>query len=95
MLKYDEFFVLSKECLTLNLFCAANTNASLIDDKNLEKVLKEGPKYLVVSLDSHIEKIHDYSRGIDGGFKHVIDVLGKLVKIKKEKSIKLKLLQIL
>ena len=88
MLKYDEFFILSKECLALDLFCAANTNASLIDDKNLEKVLKEGPKYLVVSLDSHIEKIHDYSRGIDEGFKHVIDVLGKLVKIKKRKKYK-------
>ena len=39
-------------------FVAANTNASLINDKNIEKILKDGPKYLVVSLDSHIEKYH-------------------------------------
>lgn len=88
MLKYDEFFILSKECLELDLFCATNTNASLINDQNLEKVLKEGPTCLVVSLDSHIEKLHDYSRGIDGGFKHIVDVLGKLVKIKKRKKYK-------
>lgn len=88
MLKYDEFFGLSRECLRLGLFCAANTNASLINDQNIEKVLKDGPKYLVVSLDSHIEKCHDYSRGVDGGFNHVVDVLGKLVKIKKVKKYK-------
>jgi MoaA/NifB/PqqE/SkfB family radical SAM enzyme len=88
MLKYDEFFSLSKECLKLGLVCATNTNASLINDENIEKVLKNGPKYLVVSLDSCIEKCHDYSRGINGSFKHTIDILDKMVKMKKLKDYK-------
>lgn len=92
MLKYDEFFNLSMECTKWGLFCAANTNASLINDKNIEKILKDGPKYLVVSLDSHIEKYHEYSRGIDGGFEHATDVLKKLVKAKKENKSKVEIL---
>lgn len=84
MMKYDEFFTLSKKCLELNLVCSANTNASLINADNIEKVLREGPKYLVISLDSNIEKIHDYTRGITGSFKHILSVIEKMVSLKKE-----------
>lgn len=78
MLKENEFFALTKLCKTLDLTCATNTNASLINDSNLERIFTEGPKYLVVSLDSHIEKIHDYIRGVKGTYKHTVDILKKL-----------------
>ncbi len=84
MMKYEEFFKLSKRCLELNLVCSANTNASFINNENFEKVLREGPKYLVISLDSSIENIHDYSRGVKGSFNHIISVVENLVRLKKE-----------
>lgn len=86
MIKYNEFFALTKKCLDLDLTCAANTNASFINNTNYEKVLKEGPKYLVISLDSHLENIHEYTRGIKGSYKHTLTVLKNLVKLKKQKK---------
>lgn len=84
MMKYEEFFKLCKRCLELNLVCSANTNASFINNKNIEKVLSEGPKYLVISLDSSIEKIHDYSRGVKGSYNHILSEVENLVRLKKE-----------
>jgi MoaA/NifB/PqqE/SkfB family radical SAM enzyme len=86
MLKYDEFFILTKECKRLKLLSAANTNASLINDQNIKKVMVEGPNHLVISLDSHIEKIHDFSRGMDGSYQHNVDILKKLVVAKKKNN---------
>lgn len=86
MKKYDEFFALSKKCLELNLICSANTNASYIDSTNLDRLLTEGPKYLVISLDSHIESIHDFSRGIKGSYQHILSVIENLVNLKQTKN---------
>lgn len=88
MLKYDEFFLLTSECLRLGLFCAANTNASLINDNTIPRILEEGSRYLVISLDSHIEDIHVFSRGINESYQHAVSVLKKLVALKKRKKIK-------
>lgn len=92
MLKYEEFFKLSGECLKLGIFCAANTNASLINDDNLKIVLENGPKYLVISLDSHIQETHDYSRGVEGGFDHTIKILKKLVELKRQIGSKIEII---
>lgn len=80
MLKTEEFFSLTSLCRELRLSSAANTNASLIHDGNLLRVLNDGPKYLVVSLDSHREEIHDYIRGVKGSYRHTVNVLRELVK---------------
>jgi len=88
MLKYDEFFALTNKCLSLGLLCAANTNASLINDQNIRRILAEGPRYLVISLDSNIENIHDYSRGKSGSCKQVISIIEKLVSQKRNGNYK-------
>ena len=86
MKKYDEFFTLTNKCLELNLICSANTNASFIDSTNFDKLLSEGPKYLVISLDSHLENIHDFSRGTSGSYKHILSVIENLVILKHKKN---------
>ena len=85
MSKENEFFRITELCRDLGLTSAANTNATLINEKNLERTLINGPKYLVISLDSHLENIHDYIRGVKGCYQQVTDVLRSLVKLKKEK----------
>ena len=85
MSKENEFFQLTELCRNLGLTSAANTNATLINAENLEKTLTRGPKYLVVSLDSHLENIHDYIRGVKGCYQKVTDVLRRLVALKKQK----------
>lgn len=85
MLKTNEFFSLTKLCRELNLTSAANTNSTLINESNYEEVLNEGPKYLVISLDSHIESIHDYIRGVKGSYSHTTKVLRDLAELKRNK----------
>ncbi len=86
MLKYGEFFALSSKCRDLGLACAANTNASLIDDDNIERLLAHGPKYLVISLDSLSEQQHDFGRGVVGSYKQAVRAINKLVSLKKQCS---------
>lgn len=85
MLKTEEFFSMTSLCRSLNLTSAANTNASLINQYNYEKVLTKGPKYLVISLDSNLEYIHDYIRGVKGSYKHISTVLKDIQKLKRNK----------
>ena len=85
MSKTEEFFAITKLCRSLNLETAAVTNSSLISDINLERMLIEGPLVLFISLDSHLEKIHDYVRGVKGAYKHVTSTLKKLVECRRNK----------
>jgi len=64
MSKIDEFFALTSLCRSLNLKSAANTNATYISEEIVEKTLVQGPGAFVISLDSHLEHIHDYIRGV-------------------------------
>lgn len=84
MHKEPEFFTLTELCRKLGLSSAANTNASYIHPGNYETVLRCGPKYLVVSLDSHIPAIHNYIRGKKGSWEHVTDTLKALVKFREQ-----------
>lgn len=84
MRKEVEFFALTELCRALGLSCAANTNASHIHPGNYEAVLQRGPKYLVVSLDSHIPAIHDYIRGKKGSWNHVTETLKALVAFREQ-----------
>lgn len=85
LLKEEEFFTLSRLCRTLNLTSSVVTNASLINESNYERLLLEGPDILCVSLESHIESVHDYVRGVKGTWKHVTTVLRDLAELRKTK----------
>lgn len=82
--KLAEFLMLSARCRELGLTCAANTNASQITNSNLDRLLTVGPKYIVISLDSHRADIHDYARGVTGSHDHVVSTIESLVKRRAE-----------
>ena len=85
MKKADEFFTLSQKCMDLNLVCFANTNGTLIQDQYVaEKLVRSGPRYLMLSLDSHREEIHDYMRGVPGTYKKVLNAISLLNEAKKK-----------
>ncbi len=86
MSKMDEFFALTKLCRKLNLDSSANTNSTYITDNLIEKTLIEGPTNLLISLDSHLSKVHDYIRGKEGTFDHVVSTIQSLVKLKKKSA---------
>jgi len=80
MRKGEEFFALTRACRDAGLHAATNTNATYLRvDADLDRLLTEGPNYLVVSLDSHRPELHDWIRGQAGTGQHVLDVLRRLV----------------
>jgi radical SAM protein with 4Fe4S-binding SPASM domain len=85
MSKMDEFFSLSNKCNELGLASACNTNGSYINEQNIHRILKDGTKYFVISLDSHICETHDYIRGVTGSYDQVTSAISSLVASKKEK----------
>lgn len=79
LLKRDQFFALTRACRARGLSSAANTNGTLVDEGDVDQLLTEGPKHLVVSLDSYRPEVFDRSRGVRGTFHKVVGLLRKLV----------------
>jgi AdoMet-dependent heme synthase len=63
----------------LGCVCNLTTNGWFLDEKLVEKLIKAGLKQCQVSLDSHIEKIHDKLRG-EGSFKRAVSAIELLKK---------------
>ena len=80
----EEFFALCRLCRSLGLRSAANTNGSYIEPRDDERILAEGPTYLVFSLDSHLPAIHDYDRGTPGSFAATVATMSRLIQRKGE-----------
>lgn len=83
MAKREEFYAISGACRRSGLRAAANTNATLLEERDHERLLVEGPHYLVISLDSHEREIHDHIRGVPGTFDQVVGVIRRLVENKR------------
>lgn len=85
MRKREEFFAISQACRTQGLASAANTNATYINSEAvIDQLLQEGPRYLVISLDSHRPERHDWIRGQTGVGSHVLEVVKQLVERKRQ-----------
>lgn len=84
MKKTEQFFALSKRCYELNLCSAVNTNATFINSpQTIKDLITFGPRYLVVSLDSRFEDIHDNMRGVKGTYHNTVNALMMLVEEKR------------
>ncbi|EPX54956.1 radical SAM superfamily protein [Cystobacter fuscus DSM 2262] len=79
LLKQEEFFSLTRTCRQNALRVSVNTNATLVQEDTLERLLTEGPHYLVVSLDSHRPALHDWVRGRPGTYARVLSLLQRLL----------------
>lgn len=86
MMKTSEFFSLTRQCRRLGLRSAANTNGSYIDPAGYSDLLRDGPDYLVISLDSHIAALHDYNRGVSGSLAATISTIKGLLEARLEMS---------
>lgn len=84
MLKYDEFFAICEQAKKLDLQVISNTNGSYINKNNALEVLKNGPDFLILSLDSHIEKLHRFIRGNAESYQHLIEIIPHLVEIRNK-----------
>ncbi len=78
-LKVDEVFQVFDLCRELRITCSVNTNGSIITGELIDRIISHGPRYLVISLDSHEPEVHDFHRGVPGGFEKTEALLRALV----------------
>jgi MoaA/NifB/PqqE/SkfB family radical SAM enzyme len=84
MTKSVEFFDICKLARRLNLTVIANTNGSYLNESNFDYFLENGPRYILFSLDSHIEEVHTYLRGNKSSYRHLLEIIPKLVDRRNE-----------
>ncbi len=74
-------------------FCHANdiqwgvvTNASCLNEKNIERVVAANPFNINVSMDGPIPEIHNYSRGIKGSLEKITENVKALAQERKKQG---------
>ncbi len=83
--KPAEFFSLTRTCQQRDLPAAANTHAALIEDATVDRLLTEGPRFLIVSLDSHRPELHDWIRGVPGTHDRAVSAIRRLLTRRRER----------
>jgi MoaA/NifB/PqqE/SkfB family radical SAM enzyme len=80
MLDRDEYFAVSKHCANHNLNCFSVINGSNVKrEETADRMIMEGPTAITVSLNSHIEEIHDRTRGLKGSHRMAVNALQLLL----------------
>ena len=77
-----DWSALASRILTLGMECNFISNGFAVNDETISLLKEVGIKYLGFSLDGATAKTHDYIRGKNGVFDHLMEVFDKL---KKEK----------
>ncbi len=80
MLDREEYFAVAKQCMKHSLECISVVNGSNIkSEKMADRMILEGPTAITVSLNSHIEEVHDRTRGIKGSHQMAVNALRLLL----------------
>jgi MoaA/NifB/PqqE/SkfB family radical SAM enzyme len=79
----EELFTLCVACRKHGLRTLTNTNGTYFNEETIMKTMAYGPDIVVLSLDSHEERIHDYVRGVAGTFRAVVRAIDRLTKLRQ------------
>jgi MoaA/NifB/PqqE/SkfB family radical SAM enzyme len=80
LLDLDDYFNISTTCRRLGLRALAVTNGTRIRDARMaERLIREGPHEISVSLNSHLPDLHDETRGVKGSFGKAVAALRLLL----------------
>jgi MoaA/NifB/PqqE/SkfB family radical SAM enzyme len=80
MLDLEDYFAIANECRQLGLRSLSVVNGTRIRREQMaERMILEGPDEVSVSLNSHIEALHDRTRGVNGAFKKAVNALRLLL----------------
>lgn len=86
----EQVFSIADFCKKNSLNCFVNTNGKLINPI-IKEIMNSGLSAVTISLDSHLNSIHDNLRGSRGLFNEIIKMIEKIIKIKKEKGFPIKI----
>lgn len=79
----EEFFEISKYLREMNIVSTCVTNGYGFDDLMISEMIRIGPRYITVSLDSHLEDIHNRLRGLSDAFVSTVETIKRLVEYRK------------
>lgn len=80
MLDLEDYFDVSRTCRALGLTCISVVNGTRIRDTAMaDRMMREGPQEISVSLNSHRAALHDRTRGVDGAFEKATSAIRLLV----------------
>ena len=80
MLDREQYFAVSQHCARKNLDCFSVINGSNVKREEMaERMIMHGPSAITVSLNSHIEEIHDRTRGVKGSHRMAVNALRLLL----------------
>ena len=84
MLDPEDYFAISRECLQLDLRSMSVINGTRVRTPEMaDRMMAEGPLEISVSMNSHIEEIHDRTRGVAGSFQKASDAVRLLVEARR------------
>ena len=86
----EQVFKIASLCNLNEINCFINTNGALLYPFS-ESILTSGLTAITISLDSHINKIHEKLRHSPGLFDDVIKTIKKMVKIKKHNNLSIQI----
>lgn len=80
MLDIDDYFDLCRDTRAAGLTCISVVNGTRIrSPKMAERMIREGPHEISISLNSHRRELHDETRGVKGAFDKAVGALRLLV----------------
>ena len=83
MLDPDEYFHYTATARRLGLGCFSVINGTRVTRVNAERLLREGPSEITVSLDSPYAEKHDAWRGVKGSWEVATRAVSRLVGLRK------------
>ena len=79
MLDLEDYFAISVACRRVGLRCLSVTRGTRVtDDALADRMIREGPHEITISLDSHEEEEHDRMRGVSGAFAKAVRAIRRL-----------------
>jgi len=85
MLDVDDYFRLCTEAKARGLKMFSVVNGTKIKTiERAERMVSGGPTEITVSVDSHVEKIHDRVRGVRGSFKMAVSALRLMIEARRK-----------
>lgn len=80
MLDLDDYFGMAQGCRSLGLRCLSVINGTRVRDvERADRMVREGPHEISVSLNSHRPELHDRTRGVPGAFDKAVKALRLLL----------------
>ena len=87
MLDREQYFAVAQQCARRNLECFSVINGSNVREEEMaDRMIRSGPSAITVSLNSHLEEVHDRTRGVKGSHGMAVNALRILLASRRRQA---------